>query len=403
MVDFMEDAPQVREPWVQHSEAALLVVELARSLHAAGAPSHRLEASVGAVSRAVGVHAAVFAQPTSVLLELDGRTCMMRVEPADPALADLVIIDQVARDVEVGLLSPGLARQRLGALAAQPAPYGRLAIAAAWAGVAGGAAVFFGGGAADVLAAAALSGLLGLLPGRLGELLPLLAALVVGLGARLLAQLHPLHVDIVILSGAIALLPGFTLTVALTEVATRHLASGTARLAAAGVTFLQLGVGLGLAEAVSRRLLPPVIVPALNPGSGVVEALAITTAALSFLVLFRSRWQDLPAVLAVAFLAVHGTRLGGSLLGPEAAPYLGGLAVGLAANAHARLRQVPALVLLVPGLLLLVPGSLGFRGVQALVDSGGDLMDGARMFMVGASLVAGILTSNALLPPRRAL
>ena len=134
----------------------------------------------------------------------------------------------------------------------------------------------------------------------------------------------------------------------------------------------------------------------------------MTGAALSSVVHFRARWQDLPPILLVAFVAVHGTRLGGYLLGPDAAPFLGALFVGLAANAHARLRDVPVLVALVPGMILLVPGSLGFRGVQALVEggtggAGASLLDGARMFMVGASLVAGVMTANTIIPPKRAL
>lgn len=55
-----------------------------------------------------------------------------------------------------------------------------------------------------------------------------------------------------------------------------------------------------------------------------------------------------------------------------------------------------------------MPGSLGFRGIQALVEGGSHagtapLLDGARMLLVAASLAAGVLAANALLPPRREL
>lgn len=384
---------------------AELVMEFAAALHAAGAPAHRLEATVDALSRALGLSVAVFAQPTSVYLEVDGQTRMLRVEPREVALADLVAIDRLARRVEGGGLTPAEARIELSRLMARPKTWSLPTMAAASAGTAAAAVVFFGGGALELTLAAVLSALIGLVPKRMAALMPLLSAIGVGLTSRLASSMIPLHADIVLLAGLIVMLPGFTLTTGLTELATRHLASGTARLAAAAVTLLQLGVGVGLASAVAARVgISALPTPPLAPLGPLPQALALTVAALSFLVLFRARARDLPAILGVAFLAVHATRLGGELLGAQAAPFLGALVVGVAANAHARLRDVPALVLLVPGLILLVPGSLGFSGVRALVsDGGGDLLDGARMLLVGASLASGLLAANALLPPRRAL
>lgn len=384
-------------------DAAQLIIELTAALHGAGAPAHRLEATVAAISQAVGVQAAVFAQPTAVFLELDGRTRLLRVEPRDVALGDLVAIYRLARDVESGRTTVAQARARLLGLARSPLRYGRLAQAAAWLGIGGGAAVFFGGGPVELLLSALLSGLIGQLPAAGGALIPLGAALAVGLVSHAVAGVVALRPDIVLLSGLIVLLPGYTLTVGLTELATRNLASGTARLAAAGVTLLQLGVGIGLAGAIASRLLPAVL-PATSQVMGPTShVLATAVAGLAFLVLFRARLHDLPAVLGIVLVAVYGTRLGGALLGPESAPFLGALAVGLVSNLHARLRDLPALVLLVPGIILLVPGSLGLRGMTALIEGGDNMLDGARMFLVGAALVAGILTANAILPPRRAL
>ncbi len=396
-----------RTPTRQAPEERLVVqllVEMTEALHRAGAPAHRLEATVTAVGRALAVQTAVFATPTSVFLEVSGHTRLLRVEPQEVALADVVAVDRVARDLIEGRCSLGQARGRLCAIRQARPPWGRLAQRVAWAGVGGSAAVFFGGSGPEVVLAALLSGVVGALPGRLGNLLPLVASAVVYTVARAAAPLLGTDLDVVLLAGLVVLLPGFSVTVGLTELATRNLAAGSARLSGAGVTLLQLGVGVELGRALTARLLPGVALPAtglpLGPGS---EGLAILAAAVSFLVLFRARWPDLPAIAAVALLAVQGTRLGAAALGADGAPFVGALAVGLAANLHARIRDVPALTLLVPGIILLVPGSLGFRGVSALVEGQGSLLDAARMFLVGASLVAGVLTANALLPPRRAL
>lgn len=386
------------------AEKVGLIVDLAHALHAAGAPAHRLEATVDAVGRALGLQAAVFAQPTSVYLQVGEAARLLRVEPREVALDDLIAIDRLARAVEHGRLSPARARAALQALPHRPPRWTRPTRLAAAAGTAGAAVVFFGGGLPELLLAALLSAATALFPARHANLHPLLAAVGVGLAARAAASLGPVQVDVVLLAGLICLLPGFTLTTGLTELATRHLASGSARLSAAGVTLLQLGVGVGIATALADRLgwtslpAPPRAVPGM-----LSMALALALASLSFLVAFRARARDLPAILGVAILAVASTRLGAQALGPQVAPFLGALAVGLAANAYARLVGVPALLLLVPGLILLVPGSLGLSSVRALVSQGGELLDGARMLMVGASLASGMLAANALLPPRRPL
>jgi len=55
--------------------------------------------------------------------------------------------------------------------------------------------------------------------------------------------------------------------------------------------------------------------------------------------------------------------------------------------------------------LLLVPGSMGFRGMESLLDR--DTLTGVEtvfaMFVVAIAIVAGLLIANALVQPRRSL
>jgi uncharacterized membrane protein YjjB (DUF3815 family) len=59
----------------------------------------------------------------------------------------------------------------------------------------------------------------------------------------------------------------------------------------------------------------------------------------------------------------------------------------------------------VPGILLLVPGSIGFRSLASLLDR--EVVLGVetafRMILMAVALVAGILVSNIIAPPRRTL
>ncbi|MFN0062509.1 MAG: threonine/serine exporter family protein [Myxococcaceae bacterium] len=100
-----------------------------------------------------------------------------------------------------------------------------------------------------------------------------------------------------------------------------------------------------------------------------------------------------------------GGRIGSLALGPELGVFIGALLLGMGSNALARLLQRPSVVTLVPGLMLLVPGSIGFRSLFSLLEQNVVAGVGAAfsMLMVAVSLVAGLLTANAVLPSRGAL
>jgi uncharacterized membrane protein YjjB (DUF3815 family) len=124
-----------------------------------------------------------------------------------------------------------------------------------------------------------------------------------------------------------------------------------------------------------------------------------------FAVIFCARWRQWPAILIVSIAGFAASLFGGNLWGIEVGAALGALAVGCGSNLYARLRDRPALVTLTPGILALVPGSLGYRSLTAFLDN--DTIAGIdfafQMIIVAVSLVGGILTANALIPPRRIL
>jgi uncharacterized membrane protein YjjB (DUF3815 family) len=84
---------------------------------------------------------------------------------------------------------------------------------------------------------------------------------------------------------------------------------------------------------------------------------------------------------------------------------VGAFALGVLANAYARLLKRPAQVVSVPAMLLLVPGSLGLRGVSSLLDR--DTLTGVESVfatvVVAMAIVAGLLIANAVVSPRRSL
>jgi uncharacterized membrane protein YjjB (DUF3815 family) len=92
-------------------------------------------------------------------------------------------------------------------------------------------------------------------------------------------------------------------------------------------------------------------------------------------------------------------------MGGQLGVLVGAVALGVLANAYARLLKRPAQVVSVPAVLLLVPGSLGLRGLASLFDR--DTLTGVESvfatFVIATAIVAGLLIANAVVSPRRSL
>lgn len=254
-----------------HAEEILLE-KLGRALHRFGSPAHRLEDALGAVAAQLGIRGQFFSTPTAIFasFEQPGRhlTRLLRIEPGEVDLDKLSRLDRILVRVIEGELAPSEAASRIDEIEAAPAGYGALVTTLAFALISASAARFFGGGWREVVAALGvglLTGLLALSIGRFptaGRVFELSAATLAALVTNLAASFFPIAPETVTVAGLIVLIPGFTLTVAMNELATRHLVSGSARTAGAVLIFLVIGFGVALgtrlAGAPDRR----------SPGSG---------------------------------------------------------------------------------------------------------------------------------------
>ena len=123
--------------------------------------------------------------------------------------------------------------------------------------------------------------------------------------------------------------------------------------------------------------------------------------------LFQAQKRDLPWVTLAVFAPFLALQAGMAELGRELGVFLGALIAGAGSNLYARAFDRPATITRLPGILVLVPGSLGFLSITELMKDGGDplrgLQDGFAVFVVALALVTGLLVSNAIIPPRKAL
>jgi uncharacterized membrane protein YjjP (DUF1212 family) len=396
-------------------DAAGFVIAMAEALHALGTPAHRLEGALARLARVVRVRAHVFSSPTSLLLAFgDGarqRTVLRRVEPGKVDLGKLVELDEILDALEEGRIGVKAARRRLERVVKAPARYGPYQVTTAHALSSAGAATMFGGSAAEVVAAFVVGWMLGLLAGlsrrkgHVGLFEPGAAMMATLLAALLAGGVVPVRDHVVVLAGLIVLVPGLSFTVAMIELTTRHLMSGTARLAGAATVFLTLAFGVAIGRSLVALVWDrPEIGPleSLPPWASFV---ALPIAAWGFSVLLEARRRELGWVLLAAMLGFTSAHLAGPLLGATLGSFVGALVVGLVANAFARLRDRPASVPLTPGLLVLVPGSIGYRALDLFLarDPIAGMQTGFEMVIAATSLVAGLLCASLIITPRRPL
>lgn len=394
--------------------AAGFVLRLGRALHRYGYAAHHLEDVLESVSSRLRLPGQFFTTPTSVFAAFgpqdDQQTFLIRVEPGDQDLGRLAQLTAVTNSVVDGTRSPRDGSLEIDRILAEPAPYGSGITLLAFALVSGAASRFLGGGWREIAVATAigfLTGLLALAAARVRALArvfePVAAVLASATAAALTLWIGPYSVYNATLAGLIVLLPGLTLTIAMTELNSRHLVSGTARLTGAFMVFIGIGFGVALGARIVSLLagggLPPVVQADGLPAW--TEAIALIVAPLAFVILLRAERRDAPWIVLSGILAVMGGRLGAHVLGLELGVFAGALAVGAASNVYARVLHRPAAVTLVPGILLLVPGSIGFRSLASLLDREVVLgVDTAfRMVLMAMALVAGLLISNIIAPP----
>jgi uncharacterized membrane protein YjjP (DUF1212 family) len=245
--------------------AQQFVLELGRAMHALGSPSYRVEDTMDACCRALGLHGSFFSTPTAIMASIgeagqEPRTTLLRVLPGDHDLGRLAELYAVRDDVVRGDLTPAEGLACVRAVLLPRVPHALVDVAST--GLAGaGAGVLFGGGPREVAVAGAAGLGVGLLavvarlrPGLGDVQAPLACALVafaVSLAAAAGVRIDPM---ITTVSAIVVLLPGLTFTSALAELAMRHLASGSARLLGALAVLLTMAIGVGIGERCAHLL-----------------------------------------------------------------------------------------------------------------------------------------------------
>lgn len=428
-----DSAAEAERAFRQNSQ---LIYQIGAALHSYGAAAQHLERALTNLAQHLCGGGQFFVTPTAVMCSIrrpDGGfdSRMLRVSPNAIHLGHLCRVDELADRVLEGSVSAGEASARLEAIARQPTRLfgvlGPLATVLASLGF----SLMLGGSAPDVYATAIAAILVVICSAWLqtskngDEATEFLLALVVSCAVFAAKLGWPgLQVDIVILSGLIALIPGLSLTIAMTELSTKNLLAGTARLMGAVMELLKLSFGVLLGKKLIDLAASPLqealatlqgtTVWALSRSSAHHEAITLNLALegavvvvslLSFAVLFKSQRRDWLPIAIAGLAAYTAAKFGRVGFGEELGAFIGGLTIGVIGNAFARWIKRPALTLIIPALLPMVPGSIGFRSISMALnlDVIQSMTSAFTMMTTAMALVAGLGLGRLLIDPERSV
>lgn len=366
------------------------------------------------VMQSLGIEGTLFAMPTGIMLslELDGRhhSEMLRVSASELDMGKLSELMDLAAEVGSGAVTPTDGEARVEAILAAPPRYGRVLTVAAFALTSAAASRFFGAGAPEMAAALAIGLVVGLLSvassrvGFIARLFDPISGFTVSLLAIAAAALvAPMSIPVVTVAGLIVLVPGLTLTTAISELAQKNLVSGTARLNGAIIVFLMLGFGVAAGGKLGVVLFGPPFPAAPTPLPFWTEAVSVLVACIALTVLMRVPGRDFPWVLLTAIPSYVAVRLASPLAGPELGVFVAALVAGSLSNVHSRRFLRPVAVTRLPAIMLLVPGGLGFTGISSMLQQ--DVTEGVStafsVAIIAVSLVTGLIISNSIVSPGR--
>jgi uncharacterized membrane protein YjjP (DUF1212 family) len=394
------------------------IMKFGRALHTVGSPAHTLEATLQDMCCLLNIKANIVSQPTAIFctFEAGGEeiTRIERVSPMGVNLGMLCKVDLVAREVINGKLSYEEGRDSLDDILSTPDPYGPVMIVLCFLFSAAGFMVLFGGSWGDFLASVVMGLLIGIVSllrpsqtlGLIAELFEAIVAIVAAFFTALLAKIFPsINIGVVILSSLIIFLPGLLITIAIAEIATQNLSSGTAKLMGGIMILLKLTFGVFIGAKIASYIHLPSLdwSFSLIPKWFILIMLPLTS--LMATVIFKAQRSDWKWVTLAGVFGYGCSKLGTEILGPELGILVGGMCVGAMSNIFARLQDRPSSLFQYPGIILLVPGSMGYRSFSFLFEQ--DVVGGIQiafgMISIAMALVVGVFLGNIMIKPRRSL
>ncbi|WP_321508225.1 threonine/serine exporter family protein [uncultured Methanoregula sp.] len=396
--------------------ACRFIIRLGTLAHGYGPHARRLESYLSRVTTALGYRGIFSSTPTSLSFtfmkkddELWQKQHLVPLPGTGFDLAKLAKVGDLVNDVEEGLVSIDRATEILDEISAMPPPYRNWMVAVAYAMCGAGFAGFLQGSWWDILLATVFSLVTffmvtyaGQFTGRFADWTPFLCALIAGILSAVAGFFLPgINIYLVTLSAIIYLIPGFSISVGVIELTTKHYISGIANLINGLICLALLFAGSWLGVTMAGVLLPAHAAAAVTISPVWVWPFAMLLAA-GLIIAFQTPIRDLFWALACCAIACAGLVLGIHIQGADLGNFLGTALAMIFANVWSDRTNRPTSIVILPAFVFMVSGSIGFRGLVAI--SAGSTALGfsefTHMFVVAITLAVGLVVGNLVYKPR---
>ena len=382
---------------------------LAKAMHISGANSHDLERYVHQLGTRFGFEAHCYALPTMLTITLETansgqQSKLVRLPAYDYNMVRLIALKDMVRKLH-RIQQLEQAENQLTEILHIASPWKTWQMVLSGFLLSASIALLLGGALPEMLVAG-LVGLLFVLASvllstrrGLAPVLPVLLCTFAAIATYAISVFIPLTSHfVVILAGIVLLLPGFTITIAMIELATGNLLAGTGRLAGAFILMLMMGAGVAIGTKIGSEWIPYQTLSHLDklPEWAVWPCIALL--GVTLMVYLQAPLRSIHVMVGACLLAFAVTSSTAAWLGPVAGAFTGAFSVAIAGHLYQRISGEPGILVQIPGLITLVPGSVGFKGLHALMEQ--DNLAGistiTSMVITGAALVIGTLLANSL-------
>ncbi|MFN5416756.1 MAG: threonine/serine exporter ThrE family protein [Flavobacteriia bacterium] len=383
------------------------VLKLAKAMHEAGLPTHRLEEGLTDLCTKIGLEAEFFCTPGSIFASIkengNFNAHLIKVHFSDLNLEKIDALEKLSFNFTKKEISTENALKELDLIQKGKALYSNFVMTLFFAISTGSAACVFGGKFPEIICSfliglgiGAMFSSLSIFP-RLGKVIVLISAVwAVLVSSFFQTYFIGFKQDIATICGLIILIPGFSFTISITEMVNNHLIAGISRFTSAFINFMMIAIGVGVGSKIMDQ-----IQVASNPFAELsfpfyVKWIALIFVPLGFVVLFKAKMKDFVWIALACWTSYFMYSYTSKLTHPVIAVFISSFTLGIVSNLFAILRKRNVSLMLVPGMILLVPGSLGFFSISQLLHSNtlAGINTALEMLATSLALVFGLIFAN---------
>ena len=293
---------------------------LARHFHRYGATADRIEKALEHIGERLGINLHIFSLPTGITVSFKfenehEETRMERLNPGGINLGKLAEVDHVVDQVIIGFLTVEEGKKEINQIMLNKPVYNSTLATLSYAVISMTVVIFLRGTLWDALCSMVIGLFVGIFSEtvkkeRIDSIAEGVNVFLVTVMAGLCTTVLPVNAGVVTLSALIVLIPGLMLTMAIKELASQNLTSGTARLTGALMITLKISFGVYLGNEFTQYFgfVNNTITKVAHPYPLVITALIL--AALGFAVAFQARKADtlglcLPLSSVMQFKVFH--------------------------------------------------------------------------------------------------